>query len=287
MVSKTLSGITYDFDDLNGSDNRGYADLVTPGSGGSAVPRYIAIMIDGLADATTNLVTTSTTSITIGTGSHVFTMGAEIPYAVGSFVLAASDSAPTTKWMVGTVTARSGTSLTINVPDTNHYAGSGAVTDWNLSITGPIGATGATGDMAAATYDAASIEEQLVGLTSSQVISNKEIKDFSETAYDLDTVSGAVAVNYEDGSIQHAIVDGDITSLTVSNWPASGKGGSMLLYLIQDGTGGHGITLASAYETQGGEAIALSTGPNDRDRITLVTYDGGTTIDTTIQKDFS
>ena len=146
MTEITFNGVTYDLDDLNADDNRGYADLITPAASSSQFPRYIAIMVDAIADSGRLLVSSSTTSVTLGTGSKgPFTLDTAVPYAVGSWVIMASAATPTTKYMIGQVTATSGTSLTVNVPDANHFTGSGAVNDWQIAATGEKGEVGATG----------------------------------------------------------------------------------------------------------------------------------------------
>jgi hypothetical protein len=101
-----------------------------PGSTGPSGPSYAA---------------TSTTSLTIGTGSKVFTTQTGLAYQVGTRARA-TDAANTTNWMEGVVTAYSGSSLTLNVDGTS---GSGTIANWNLSVAGergPTGTTGAAGD---------------------------------------------------------------------------------------------------------------------------------------------
>lgn len=79
----------------------------------------------------------SATSITIGTGSKVFTTAATLSILVGDRVRVYSRATPgslgasvaTGNIMIGTVTAYAGTSLTVNVTSTN---GAGTLTDWNI-----------------------------------------------------------------------------------------------------------------------------------------------------------
>ena len=85
---------------------------------------------------------TSTTSLSIGTGSKVFTTQAGKQWALGQRLRAASDDG--VKIMDGEVTAYSGTSLTIDVDYTED---SGTHADWNISIVGERGATGAPGSV--------------------------------------------------------------------------------------------------------------------------------------------
>lgn len=80
---------------------------------------------------------TSSTSITIGTGSKVFTTQSTLGILVGDRVRVYSSATPgslgpsitTGNIMMGTVTAYAGTSLTVNVTATN---GAGTLTDWNI-----------------------------------------------------------------------------------------------------------------------------------------------------------
>lgn len=93
---------------------------------------------------------TSTTSTLIGTGSKVFTTQAGLAYVVGSVVRVVRNG-DVTAFMDGTVTAYSGTSITVDVTSTS---GAGTFTDWNFTLTGTqLGNTtpNATGTAAAGT----------------------------------------------------------------------------------------------------------------------------------------
>lgn len=86
---------------------------------------------------------TSTTSLTIGTGSKTLIVQTNLPISVGQYVVIANTAAPT-NYMFGQVTAYSSTtgSLTVNVTSTG---GSGTIATWTVSATGPAGATGTAG----------------------------------------------------------------------------------------------------------------------------------------------
>ena len=90
------------------------------------------------------LTDTSSTSLTIGTGTQAFIANPGKAWTIGSWVVAASQANPT-NYMVGQVTgyATSGglTTLTLNVTATG---GSGTHADWTLSLTGAI-ALGSSG----------------------------------------------------------------------------------------------------------------------------------------------
>lgn len=109
-------------------------------------------------------------------------------------------------------------------------------------------------------------------------LSRPKLKDYSETAYNAGNVSGAVALDYTNGNYQYATATGNITSLTISNWPASGSLGSFTLELSQDGTGSRTLTLSSAYKTEGGAGITLTTTASATDILTFLTRDAGSTI---------
>lgn len=92
---------------------------------------------------------TSTTSLSVGTGSKVFTTQSGKAWTLGTRLRAASDDG-SSYVMDGEVTAYSGTSLTVSV---DYTEGSGTNADWNLSIIGARGATGATGASGAGSGD--------------------------------------------------------------------------------------------------------------------------------------
>jgi len=94
------------------------------------------------ANAAAALYGTSSTSVTIGTGSKgPFTTQASKQFAVGVFLLIYSTANPA-NYMYGQVTAYSGTSLTVDVAA---IGGSGTLTDWKIAVAGIRGATGSAG----------------------------------------------------------------------------------------------------------------------------------------------
>lgn len=105
-----------------------------------------------------------------------------------------------------------------------------------------------------------------------------ELKDYAETIEESIASSSAVAVvDFENGN--HAEIDltEDVTTLTISNPPASGKVGMMMIDFKQDGTGGWAVTFPSAIKWAGGTAPTITTTANRTDTVTIRTKDGGTT----------
>lgn len=119
------------------------------------------------------------------------------------------------------------------------------------------------------------------------VLSRAKLKDTSETVYNAGNISGAVTLDYTNGSYQYATLTGNVTSLTINNFPASGSGGWMTLELIQDGTGSRTLALGSAYKTPSGDGVSLTTAASARDKLYLQTRDVGTIIDVTAQYNWS
>lgn len=101
-----------------------------------------------------------------------------------------------------------------------------------------------------------------------------EIKTERYASVNKGNISGSVTFDLSAADFQHGVVTGDITSLTFSNWPSSGKVEHVEIEL-QDG-GAHSITWPAAVKWDGDSEPTLRSSGID----TLVFYsrDGGTTI---------
>jgi hypothetical protein len=86
---------------------------------------------------------TSTTSLSIGSGSKAFTTQSGEQYSAGIWMTAVSAADPA-NYMFGEVTSYSGTALVIDV---QAIGGSGTHADWNLSLAGPRGPQGVAGTL--------------------------------------------------------------------------------------------------------------------------------------------
>jgi hypothetical protein len=95
----------------------------------------------GVAGENAIVTRTSTSSISIGTGSRTFgyASATNLGWVVGSR-LRSSNSA--SNWVEGVITSVSATSVTINVDLTS---GSGSFSSWSIALTGQIGSTGPQG----------------------------------------------------------------------------------------------------------------------------------------------
>ena len=101
---------------------------------------FIQMLLDVLADASASLQDGSASSLTIGTGSKVFTLTNNRPIPAGVYCFAI-DNANSSNLMFGQVTAHTTDQLTIDVSLTE---GSGTVSDWIIQPTGPRGASAAS-----------------------------------------------------------------------------------------------------------------------------------------------
>jgi len=95
------------------------------------------VEIDAVVDAMNlnDLNATSTTSITIGTGTQTFTTQSSKSYVNGMQLVIADDADPSNKWMQGRVTSYSGTTLEVDVQT---KAGTGTLSDWIISFSAPV-----------------------------------------------------------------------------------------------------------------------------------------------------
>lgn len=87
---------------------------------------------------------------------------------------------------------------------------------------------------------------------------------------------GALTLNCENGQWFYTTLSENITSLTLSNAPASGTGYSIIWEITQDSTT-RSISWPAAIKWPGGDDPTLSSGSGDVDVFTLLTRDGGTT----------
>ena len=106
------------------------------------------------------------------------------------------------------------------------------------------------------------------------VVSRPELKDYAETRTAPASSAGALTLDLTTGNIFEPTLTESVT-LSITNPPASGKGGSFTLILRQDGTGGWGVTWPTAVKWAGGTAPTLTTAASAVDVLTFMTTDGG------------
>ena len=122
-------------------------------------------------------------------------------------------------------------------------------------------------------------EQLLVGPldANDQSIERPHLIDVAEGYTDAGSRSAAASFDYQAGGWQKCVAIGNITSVAVTNPPASGRVGALTLEIHQDGTGNRTIAWGPAFRFPGGTDFALSTAASAIDIFTLITRDGGTT----------
>lgn len=107
------------------------------------------------------------------------------------------------------------------------------------------------------------------------------MKDVAEAVNNLGTtLNGAVVVDYTNGNYQYGTLSGNITSLSITNPPATGRCGFLTLELNQPAGANYTITLnSSVYLTPGDVAVTLTAANSAKDKLRLETRNAGTTWD--------
>lgn len=108
-----------------------------------------------------------------------------------------------------------------------------------------------------------------------QELSRPLLKDIAETVVTNATSGTTETLDLTAGNVFNLTLDNNCT-LTFSNPPASGRYGSITLYVRQDGTGSRTLTYPASVDWAGGTPPTLSTGINAVDRLMFDTIDGGT-----------
>lgn len=173
------------------SETAAAASAVAAGSSESAAAASAIIAQNATYRAT------STTSLTVGTGSKTFTTQSGTNYSVGARARLAS-AADSSIFMEGVVTAYSGTSMTVLV---DKIGNAGTKADWNINIAGQPGATGAgTGDLLSTNnlsdLTSASLGRQNLGFSSTGTTISIGAGTFAGTVTGVaGTFSGALTAN--------------------------------------------------------------------------------------------
>jgi hypothetical protein len=122
------------------------------------------------------------------------------------------------------------------------------------------------------------------GLTGAVTIGGEII---AEPVSALTNSGGTVAINCALGDYFTLSLTANVTSITFSNLPASGKGQTLMLEIKQDATGSRTATWPSSFKWASGSAGVLSTAANSVDVLALSTFDQGTTWRATLAKGFA
>jgi hypothetical protein len=102
-----------------------------------------------------------------------------------------------------------------------------------------------------------------------------KIRDYSETVSSPTISSGTLTLNLETSNIFTVSLNAAITTLTISNPPASGSGGSFTLIFTADGTA-RAVTWPAAIKWANGTAPTITSTSGKVDSFAFFTSDGGT-----------
>jgi uncharacterized protein YjbI with pentapeptide repeats len=103
-----------------------------------------------------------------------------------------------------------------------------------------------------------------------------KLRDYSETVSSPTISSGTLVLNLETSNIFTVSLNAAITTLTISNPPASGSGGSFTLIFTADGTP-RSVTWPASIKWAGGTAPVITSAIGKVDSFAFFTSDGGTT----------
>lgn len=98
--------------------------------------------------------------------------------------------------------------------------------------------------------------------------------------------SGTLAVDVSAGDYFTTALTGNVSGITFSNLPGSGKGCSLMIRITQDSTP-RTFAWPASFRWAGGTVPAISTGSGAVDVLAITTFDNGSTWDATLAKAFS
>lgn len=108
-------------------------------------------------------------------------------------------------------------------------------------------------------------------LNTGRVLISYSVKSQNSTAF-----SGTESIDYDLGNVVNATITGNVTSLTVTNWPTANEG-KLTLYITQANGGGHLVSdWGLVNKWIGGTLPVLSTALNATDIIMITSPNGST-----------
>lgn len=233
-------------------DNATIAEGVSRLAGEAAVDAADAA--SSAAEAATYLrSTTSTSTVTIGTGAKTFVVADDRQFTTQDFVLCVNQ-ADEDEWVFGQVTSwtPATNTLILNV-DSGDTSGSGTFSAWNVFITGPRGPQGATGAGTPAPQankygvlvvqnDADDNYEQLSQGTTGQALASAGADALPVWTTPLYVDSAQIGGAITDGDYVIGMINKTVT-LTEASILAGAGTGTVALYLSPDRTSASGTAI--------------------------------------------
>ena len=177
--------------------------------------------------------------------------------------------------VTGTVSGNAGTATTLQTArDINGVSFNGSA---NITVTAAAGtlsgATLASGVTASSLTSVGTLSALAMG---DNVISRPRFTDYAET-YTTPTISaGTLTLNLENGNVFRVSRNANITTVTISNPPASGNAGSFTLIFDANGTS-YTTTWPAAVKWPSGIAPTITTTSGRSDVFVFYTNNAGTT----------
>lgn len=114
-------------------------------------------------------------------------------------------------------------------------------------------------------------------LMADNLVERPELKDYGVTHNSVSSSSGTVVLDLTTGNSFVTTLTENITTVTLSNPPATGTYGQLVWKIIQDGGGGaFTVTFPASVLWPGGTAPTITVANNAIDEVTLRTIDAGT-----------
>ena len=160
----------------------------------------------------------------------------------------------------GDASSLAGTTLASNVVSSS-LTSVGTLTSVTVSGTSALGIVTTSGSVTA----------------TGQIIANGGLdfgKAYTEKTTQI-TASSTTNFDCSASNIFYTTLGTNITSITFSNLPASGKAYSMSIFITQDSTGGRTVAWPNSVKWPGSVAPTLTTAPTKTDVFSLITFDGG------------
>lgn len=110
--------------------------------------------------------------------------------------------------------------------------------------------------------------------------------DYAEKISNPSSSSGTLTLDYAVSNHFYTTLTENVTTLTISNPPATGRLGIITLEITQDGTGSRTFAFPASFEWPGGSTPTISSGAGETDIIVARTRDGGTTWYAAINQNF-
>lgn len=113
-------------------------------------------------------------------------------------------------------------------------------------------------------------------ITTQQIADRAALSGLGSAVTALSIASGVVNIDLSLGDYFTLALTANVTSITFSNLPASGKGRAIALRLKQDGTGSRTVALPSSLKAITGSDVAVQSAANAYTNLSMATFDQGT-----------